>query len=184
MTYQSPRIAPPPPDSMSQTQQRLYQHTVKVLGAPVGPRMVLLNHEALAETWAAYSDVIKKAGFSARLRELVVLVLARWWDADFEWYAHEKLARQAGLPDQVIEAIRQDLAPEFDDPADATVHAYCRSILERHAVTDELYERTRELLGTIGIIELTALIGQYTSVAITLIAHRIMLPPDQPAPFA
>jgi 4-carboxymuconolactone decarboxylase len=183
MDYQAPRIAAPAFDTMTATQQRLYQNTVKALGGPVGPRMVLLNHEKLAETWAAYSDVIKNAGYSKRLRELAILTIARHWRADFEWYAHEAQAREAGLPVEVIEAIRAGRQPDFADPADAAVYAYTAALQERHSVDDALYEQVRDILGTVGIIELTALIGQYTSVAITLIAHRVMLPPDQAPPF-
>jgi 4-carboxymuconolactone decarboxylase len=183
MDYQPPRIAPPPLETMTETQRRLYQNTIKVLGGPVGPRMVLLNHEKLAQTWAAYSDVIKDASYPKRLRELAILTIARHWQADFEWYAHEKQASEAGLPAAVIEAIRLGRQPEFSDAADALVHGYTQALLERHRVDDALYEQLRTLLGTLGIIELTALIGQYTSVAITLVAHRIMLPPDQAAPF-
>jgi 4-carboxymuconolactone decarboxylase len=183
MTHLGPRIAPPSFDSLTDGQKRLYENTVRVLGAPVGPRMVLLNHAQLAEKWAALADVIKTASYSQRLRELVVLTIARYWGADFEWYAHEKLALAAGLPASVIDAIRQGVRPHFDDPADAAVHAYCSAIQERHAVTDAVYDELRDLLGTSGMIELTALIGHYTSVSITLVAHRIALPEGQASPF-
>ena len=188
MTYRPPRIGPPPTDTMSATQRRLYDNTVRVLGGPVGPRMVLLNHEALAEKWAALADVIKNASYPARLRELVVLMVARHWRADFEWYAHERLARGAGLPAAVIDAIRRGARPAFgadaEGQADAAVYDYCAAIQEQHTVDDAVYDRLFALLGKIGIIELTALIGQYTGVAITLVAHRIMLPEEQPGPFA
>lgn len=183
MTYQPPRIAPPPLETMSDTQRRLYDHTVRVLGGPVGPRMVLLNHEALAEKWAALGEVIKNASYPARLRELVILAVARHWRADFEWYAHETQALAAGLTPAVIDALRRGVRPGFVDDADATVYDYCQAIQQRHAVDDALYDRTYALLGKTGIIELTALIGQYTGVAITLVAHRIMLPEDRVPPF-
>ena len=183
MPFQSPRIAPPPVETLSDTQRRLYDNTVRVLGGPVGPRMVLLNHEALAEKWAALGDVIKNASYPARLRELVILLVARHWRADFEWYAHEKQALAAGLPAAVIESIRCGVRPEFVDDTDGIVHDYCQAVQERHAVPDALYDRVHAALGTTGIIELTALIGHYTSVAITLVAHRIMLPEDRVPPF-
>lgn len=178
-----PRILPPPVESQTAVQKAMYDNTVRVLGAPVGPRMVLLNHEPLAEKWAALADVIKGASFSVRVRELVVLIVARHWRADFEWYAHERLARSAGLPDDVIEAIKKGRLPQFADPLDAAVYAYCTAIQERHAVSDEDYDALLQAIGKIGVIELTALIGHYTSVSITLIAHRILLPAGERAPF-
>lgn len=184
MTVISPRISPPPYDSMSDAQKKMYDNTVRVLGGPVGPRMVLLNHPTLAEAWAALADVIKNAGYSARLRELVVLMVARHWRADFEWYAHEKQARAAGLPEPVIESIKAGVRPPFDDASDAAVYDYCAAIQDRHRVSDEIYDKVLALLGKSGIIELTALIGHYTSVSITLIAHRIVLPEGEAPPFA
>ena len=183
MNQLAPRIAPPSFESLSDAQKRLYETTVRVLGGPVGPRMVLLNHPELAEKWAALADVIKNASFSKRLRELVVLMVARHWTADFEWYAHEKLALEAGLPISVIDAIKIDVRPDFDDTADQAVYEYCSAIQKQHYVSDEVYDAALGLLGTLGIIELTALIGHYTSVSITLVAHRISLPSGQTPPF-
>ncbi len=183
MNQLPPRILPPAFETLSEVQKAMYQNTVRVLGAPVGPRMVLLHHEVLAQKWAALADVIKNANFSERVRELVVLIVARHWKADFEWYAHERLARAAGLPENVIDAIKAGQHPHFEDSTDAAVYAYCTGLQERHAVSDEDYEALRQALGNTGLIELTALIGHYTSVSITLVAHRILLPAGEPAPF-
>ena len=43
---------------------------------------------------------------------MAILLEARLWDAQYEWWAHEPLARKAGLPDAIIENIRAGKRPE------------------------------------------------------------------------
>ena len=56
-----------------------------------------------------------------RLSELAILVTARHWGAEFEWFAHRKHALDAGLSEQVIEAIRKGKTPNFGDAEERTV---------------------------------------------------------------
>ena len=54
-----------------------------------------------------------------RYVEVVILVTGQFWQAQFEWWAHEPMARDAGVPDSVIAAIKAAQEPVFDDPGDA-----------------------------------------------------------------
>ncbi len=173
----SARIGIPPLDSMNVVQSRIYEDSVAAMGGPYGPRMVMINHPELAERWRETASVLKAAGFSAAIRELVVLMIAKHWRSDFEWYAHEKQALKAGISREAIEAIRSGKRPAFEDPSHGAVYEYIKALQEEHAVDDETYGSLHGFLGDRGMIEITVLLGHYTTVAMTLLAHRVPLPP-------
>jgi 4-carboxymuconolactone decarboxylase len=110
--------------------------------------------------------------------ELAILVTARRWNAPLEWQIHSEAARKAGIPESVVEAIRRGLAPEFDDAELAAVYEYARQLQEHGHVAESTYQDVLERLGIAGIVELTAVIGYYTMVAMTLNAHQISRPED------
>jgi len=180
----SARISPPPLETMTATQRRIYDATISNLGSPIGPRMVLLNHPEIAEKWFDLAKVLKAASFPDSVRELAILLAARHWDAEFEWYAHEPNAKKAGLPVEAIEAIRRNQPASFGDELHSAVYNYVTHLLSHHSVDDDVYNAAYEQLGKIGLIELTVLLGHYSNVALTLIAHRVSLPEGTPSPFA
>ncbi len=182
------RITAPPPDQLDDGQRRLLQRTVAALGAVIGPRTVLVHDLALAEAWAALGDALKASLLPPRVRELTILLVARHWRSAFEWHAHAVPAAAAGLSPQVVEAIRSGRAPVFgnsaDDLRDAAVHDYCVALLRDRNVADHTYARAWQAMGTVGLVDLTALLGHYTNVAMTLVAHRVPLPDGVADPFA
>src|ERR1700756_225582 len=46
-------------------------------------------------------------GFTPRQTEIAILMTARYWTAQFEWTAHVRLALQAGLSQDIIDAIAE-----------------------------------------------------------------------------
>jgi 4-carboxymuconolactone decarboxylase len=89
---------------------------------------------------------------------------------------HARLAHEAGISDAVIEAIRTAEPPEFTSADEASVYRLTRELLHHGTASDETYADVRERFGTVGIVELTALVGYYTMVAMTLNAHEVPLP--------
>ena len=114
------------------------------------------------------------------LSELAILVTARHWDSPFEWAAHAVFARDAGVSDDVIEAVRSRRMPEFEDRTAAIVHAFADELLETRTVADEAYQLAVGAVGEKGVVELVGLIGYYSLVALTLNAFEIMLDDDAP----
>lgn len=112
----------------------------------------------------------------ARYSELAILVTARYWSAQYEWYAHKKLALQAGLDTQIIDAINHRRVPDFDDPKAQLIYEFSESLHENHNVPKLLYERAIELLGNKGVVELVGLLGYYTLVSMTLNTFEVELP--------
>lgn len=182
MTFKA-RIQPPPVEELNEVQRKVYDATIKVLGAPIGPRMVLLKHPAIVQKWSELAAVLKAASYPASVRELIILLAARHWDAEFEWYAHEPNAVKAGVPRDAIEAIRNRGPAQFADAQLTAVYNYVTSLLDKHEVDDATYDAAREQLGEQGLIEATVLLGHYSNVALTLIAHRVALPDGESSPW-
>jgi 4-carboxymuconolactone decarboxylase len=116
-----------------------------------------------------------------KLRELAILVAARFWTAQFEWHAHARIAREEGLGDSVIAAIAEGTPPGLASPEETIVYTFCRELHETHAVGDDTYAKAVEVLGQEAVIELTVLSGYYTTVSMILNTFEVP-PPDGVTP--
>ncbi len=85
-------------------------------------------------------------------------------------------ALKGGVSQAVIDAMAKGERPTFDKPDEAALYDYGLEVFERRAISDATYARALELFGVPGLVEVTALIGYYGMVAMTLIAHGMPLP--------
>jgi 4-carboxymuconolactone decarboxylase len=149
---------------------------------PVGPLAAAMHCPDLAEKWSELGVVLRfNSGFEPRLREFVILLIGRYWDCEFEWYSHEDQARRAGVSEQTIETLRYG-GCRFGRSDEQAIHNYAVELLRNHRASDETYQRILDAYGTAGIVELTALIGYYVMVALTLNAHGIGVPDGVSSP--
>jgi 4-carboxymuconolactone decarboxylase len=115
--------------------------------------------------------------FTPRQTEIAILMTARYWTAQFEWAAHVRLAREAGLPQEIIAAIAERRAPSFADPDEQLVYDFCRDYYDDHRVDDATYDRLVHRFGDQGIVDLAGLIGYYSFVSVTLNVFEVPTPP-------
>ncbi len=85
------------------------------------------------------------------------------------------------MESEIIAAIRDGAPPHFAQPDDALVYDYTRLLLRDGTVPAALHAQVTQRFGVKGVVELTALVGYYSMVAMTLNAHEIPLP-DNAAP--
>ena len=173
-----PRIPLVTAASMTDAQRRVYDamKSGPRRSPPVGPLAAAMHRPELAEKWSDLGLVLRfNSSFEPRLREFVILLTGRFWDCQFEWFSHEGEARKAGLSEQTIETLRNggSTFPAADEQA---IHDYTIELLRNHRAGDATYRRVLDAYGTAGIVELTALIGYYAMVALTLNAHEIGVP--------
>jgi 4-carboxymuconolactone decarboxylase len=116
-------------------------------------------------------------GFSSKQTEIAILMTARYWTAQFEWTAHVRLALQAGLSQDIIDAIGERRTPSFSDPDDQLVYDFCRDYYDDHRVEDATLERVEKRLGEKGAVDLAGLIGYYSFVSVTLNGFEVPTPP-------
>jgi 4-carboxymuconolactone decarboxylase len=178
------RIPLPAPEEMSEAQRRVYERVIAgPRGRLVGPLRAALHNPELADRWQAFGALLRYGtSLPARVSELAIVVTARRWNSQIEWHIHAKAAAAAGIAPAVLDAIQARRAPAFDSEADALVYEYARQLHETGQVERALHARAVQAWGVAGVVELTAVIGYYTLVSMTLNAHEIPMPDGAPEP--
>ncbi|NMJ42929.1 carboxymuconolactone decarboxylase family protein [Roseomonas sp. JC162] len=154
-------------------------------GRVVGPLRAAIHAPDLARAWSALGESLRfSTSLGKRLAELAIIVTGRRWSAQVEWFVHARAAAEAGLEPEIIAAIRDGRPPRFTQPDDAMIYDYARLLLRDGNVPDDLHARVTQRFGVKGVVELTALVGYYSMVAMTLNAHGIPLPEEAALPLA
>ena len=118
-----------------------------------------------------------RTSIERRLIELAIVTVGARWKAEFEWWAHARMAREQGVPDLVIEAIGRGEEPAFEADDERVVYAVARQLTETGQLDQPGYDSASRLLGDEGMVELVALCGYYTLVCYLLNAFAVPLPP-------
>ncbi|MBP6900321.1 MAG: carboxymuconolactone decarboxylase family protein [Burkholderiaceae bacterium] len=181
-----PRISLPSPDQMDADQRRVYDKIVSGRRGKIqGPLRAALHNAELADRWQALGELLRyRSSLSPRLSELAILVTGRACNSPFEWYAHRLEAEKLGIEPELIDALLQRRWPEGVDGDDALVLRFALELNQHRSVSDATYARALARFGERTLVELTALVGYYTMVAMTLNAHEIPLPEGQAPAFA
>lgn len=146
-------------------------------GEIVGPIRAAIHNHKLADRWQKLGEVLRyRTVFPPELSELAILVTARRWNSELEWVIHARIARETDLPETVIAAVRDGTVPDFSDAQHAEVYHFVTELQTRGKVTDATYDAILQRWGARGTVELTAISGYYSMVAMTLNAHQIPLP--------
>lgn len=165
-------------DGLTPEQKAIYDTVVNgPRGRMVGPLRAALHSPELADRWSKFGEHLRyKTSLTPVQSELAILVVARHWSSDTEWAIHADIARVVGLNPGIIEAIRRCISPPFTDPDEALIYEYARQLLQTGHVSSDIYKLLHERFDDVWLVELTALIGYYCMVAMTLNAHRIPRP--------
>jgi 4-carboxymuconolactone decarboxylase len=141
-----------------------------------GPFIALLHNPAIARHLQALGEQLRWRGkLPQKLVELAVLITARRWTCQHEWFIHEQLARKAGLDVAIIDAIRERREPPAKGD-EALVYAFCRDAHATGRVSDENFEAVRARFELDGAVELLVLSGYYTMMAMVLNTAGLPLP--------
>jgi len=111
-----------------------------------------------------------------RLTEVAIITVGARWKAEFEWWAHARMAREHGVPDAVVAAIGRGADPPFEADDERVVHAIAAALAHRGHLTEPVYNAGLELLGDTGMVELVSLCGYYTLISFLLNAFEVELP--------
>ena len=144
-----------------------------------GPFIALLYHAGLARRVQALGEQLRWSNkLPAPLLELAVLVTARRWTCQYEWTMHEKLARKAGLEPRTIDAVSQGKEPQGMSADETLVYKASRQAHATGRLDDATFAAARERFGLDGTLDLLALNGYYSMMAMVLNTAGMPLPDD------
>ncbi len=151
---------------------------LKVSSAALGgPYNALLRSPEMARRCFEFLDYLRfKTSVNKRLNELAILIQARLSNAQYEWWAHEPIARRAGLSDDVMADLRACRPPGAMQDDERLVYDFCIQLSLNHRVPDALWQEMVGQMGEQVAVDLTVLSGTYVMVSMLLNATQVGIP--------
>ena len=102
-----------------------------------GPHSVLVRVPDLIGPMADLGIRVRwKSRLELRHFELMALVVAQFWSSQYEWFAHEPLARKAGLLESTIDDVKSGRRPTFGDRHDAIAYDVVHELQTNRRLSD------------------------------------------------
>lgn len=172
------RLTQIPYDALPDTVKPLADDILKVSSAALGgPYNALLRSPDMARRCFDFLDYLRfRTSVNKRLNEFAILIQARISNAQYEWWAHETIARKAGLSDAVMNDLRECKRPSTMQDDERLVYDYCIQLSLNHRVPDVLWQEAVNKMGEQAVIDLTVLSGTYVMVSMLLNATQVGIP--------
>ncbi len=147
-----------------------------------GPFNAFLLQPRLGSALQSLGSAVRyDTGLDDRCREIAILVVAAHWRSGFEWYAHEAVARSAGLGDAELAAVRHGRHAVLPG-REAVVARTAAALVTRGDLDDAEYREAAGQVGAAGLFELLTLVGYYATLALQLRVFRVPAPDDTAPP--
>jgi 4-carboxymuconolactone decarboxylase len=181
---EGPRFPQPKMEQLSPEQQAVAADVLKQSSAGLGgPYGMLIKSPELLKRYLLMTEYLRqKTSLPRHLNEMAILLEARIWDAQYEWWAHEPLARKAGLSDAIINDIRDGKRPGSMQQDEAIVYDVVTELLNKRQLSDDTFAQAKQILGEQQVVDLVAVAGFYVMVSAVIIAGRVAIPNGAPAP--
>jgi 4-carboxymuconolactone decarboxylase len=172
-------------DQLTDQQKPLGEQIMKVssvgLGGPYNP---LLRSPVLGQRMFDLLHYLRwETSVPLKLNEFAILIIGRQWRSQVEWFAHAPLAIKAGLSPDIVAELKANKRPSNMPPQEAVVYDFVTELTINHAVSNETFDRARELLGEQQVVDLAAVAGTYIAVAMQLAMAEQSVPPGKEEPF-
>lgn len=146
-------------------------------GALKGPFLALIHNPELASRVQALGEHLRYGtGLPQTLVEIAILVTARRWSCDYEWAAHARIAREAGLREAVIEPLARRARPPQLEPDEALVLDFADETVWQGGPSDASFDAAVARFGRATTLDLLAVCGYYSMLAFVLNAAQLPLP--------
>lgn len=174
---QKRRFPPLDPATMTAAQKKAAADMMASRKSLDGPFNGMLRSPELGDRLQRVGHYVRfMSPVPASLREIAILLTARHWTAQFEWYAHRRLALEAGLPAAICDAIATGERPATMDAAQTAVYDFAASLLGTGQVGDAAFDAVVKLYGEAGAADVIGTVGYYTTVSFFLNVDRFPVP--------
>jgi 4-carboxymuconolactone decarboxylase len=169
------RFKPLKYDEMTPEQKMMIDHLLsgERRGNLGGPFNILLRSPEMGDLAQQFGASMRfRASLPASARETVIIVVARYWMAQFEWTAHKRAALQAGVSPAIVDAIANGKRPAGMDADVETAYNFITELLKTHQVSDANFAAAKARFGEKGIVDMIGLSGWYSMVSMALNVDR------------
>ena len=163
------------PERLTPEQRRVYDNILaSPRGGVIGPHRVWLLSPIMADRAQALGEFCRfHSSLKPNLSELAIITMGAYWKAGFEWFHHAPIAIKAGIDPAAVEAIRTGREPNLPDEKESVVYRFTRELVTKHRVSKPTYDKAIELFGDVGVVDLTAILGYYTLICMSIVAFEI-----------
>jgi len=174
------RLPTIPPAQYSDEQKQAAADFLAARKVPVfGPFEPLMHSPQVMSQARSMGDYLRyKSAIGNTLSELAILVTAREWTQDYEWYVHHPIALKAGIKPEVADAIAEGRRPTGMTEDEEIVYDYTTELARTKQVSTKTFERAKAKFGAKGVVDLTGIAGYYTLLAMQLNAAQYQMPKD------
>ena len=178
------RMPPIPKAQWTDAQQKAAVEFATMRGQEVfGPFAVMLRSPEVMLRAAAMGDYMRyRTSLPPALNELIILIVARHWSQQFEWYVHHPMALKAGLSPRIVGAVSKGRRPEAMSSDEAIVYEFATELLRLQNVSDSTYARAVERFGEPGVIDMIGVAGYYSFLSMMMNTARTAVPSDLEVP--
>ena len=143
-----------------------------------GPYLALIHHPELADKLQALGEHLRYgAAISPANIEMVVLIVARHMNCQYEWFAHERIARNTtDLADSIIKALQINAVPPEMNAEQKTLYQFSKEVIAHGQPTNSTYDEAIKHFGREGVLDIISLVGYYSLIAMVLNTSQIPLP--------
>ena len=172
------RFKPLTYDQLTPAQRTMTEHLLSgERGGMNGPFNVLLRSPEMGDAVQALGTQVRfHSSLPPRLNEFAIIITGRFWNAQYEWYAHKRLALQAGLKPAVIDALAAGRRPAEMQADEEAVYNFVTELLHTKQVSDSTFEAAKDRLGERSLVDLIGVVGYYGLVSMVLNVDRYPLP--------
>lgn len=171
--------------SVPEKQRAVFDEMIKSLGSVPrhGPGSVLVHVPEAHQRATQLNDYLRnESSLPKNVQELAMLVTAREMDCQHIWNAHAGSARKVGVPDEIVDALRDRKELPKLAPDEEAVVNYGREFFRTHHVSRGAFQAALEQFGVQGLVELTLLMGNYSLLAFAVNAFDTDLLPERTEP--
>jgi 4-carboxymuconolactone decarboxylase len=168
------------PDRYTDEQKKAAEEFQTARKVPVfGPFEPLMYSPQLMNRARAMGDYLRYgSAIGNTLSELVILITAREWTQDYEWYVHYPIALKSGIRQETADAIADGRRPTGMSEDEEIVYDFATELQRNKRVSDRTFARAEKRFGKKGVVDLTGIAGYYTLLAMELNAARYESPRD------
>ncbi len=180
-----PRFSQLMMDQLTDQQKPIAEQIMKVSSVGIGgPYNPLLRSPVLGQRMFDLLHYLRwETSVPLKLNEFAILIIGRQWRSQVEWLAHAPLAIKAGLSPDIVAELKANKRPSNMPPQESVVYDFITELTIQHAVSDETFNRAKELLGEQQVVDLTAVAGSYVAVAMLLAMSEEGVPSGREPPF-